>query len=211
MKRTINYRLATQLIGTQLPIFETTTTQGGIIITSSSTDSRTTPVSESFPLPALIGGIAGLLALIVFILVIVIVVVSIKRRNIGKSPSAENDFESTDDQAYDYPDELSRPLPQPETNDHEIQVTTDNDSPDHNYETTMDTVNPAYGITLSASACIPIDTNIAYGMIEVTAAQQQGETPPAPNPTFEDAVYELANCPSVTHPTYKQEVYNPNY
>ncbi len=68
---------------------------------------------------------------------------------------------------------------------------------------------------LSASASIPIDTNIAYGMINpITAtnsAQQQDKTAPATDltVTFEDA--ELANCPSVTHPTYKQEVYNPNY
>ena len=46
--------------------------------------------------------------------------------------------------------------------------------------------------------------------IPTNSAQQQDETPPATNPTFEDALYELANCPSVTHPTYKQEVYNPN-
>ncbi len=63
-------------------------------------------------------------------------------------------------------------------------MTTDNyRAPDHNHETTMDTAaaNPAYyGVTLSASAGIPIDTNIAYGMINpITAtnsAQQQDET-----------------------------------
>ena len=146
---------------------------------------------------ALGAAIGGLLLLILIIVVTSTVCVA-KRKNLKHNQQKNH----TDNQAYDYPDELPpRPLPQPETNDHEIQVTTDNDSPDHDYETTMDTANPAYGI--SASACIPIDTNIAYGMIEVTAtnsAQQQGEKPPATNP---DAIYD---CPSVTHPTYKQEV-----
>ncbi len=47
-----------------------------------------------FPLPALIGGIAGFLALVVLVLVVVIVAVSIKRRKIMKSASLPaNDFQ----------------------------------------------------------------------------------------------------------------------
>ncbi len=110
---------------------------------------------------------------------------------------------------YDYPDELPPPpLPQPRTN--QIQVITNtaynlttlhNDVPaaDATYETTMNTTNPAYGLTLSASAGISIAVN---------SAQQQDETPPATNPTFEDE--EIFYFPCVTHPTYKEEVYNHN-
>ncbi|XP_064396377.1 uncharacterized protein LOC135343303 isoform X2 [Halichondria panicea] len=145
----------------------------------------------TLPLPALIGGIAGILALVVLILVIVIVVVS---RCVAKRKKKNK---HTDDPMYDYPDELPPPsLPQPRTN--QIQVTTNtaydlttlhNDAPDVTYETIMDTTNPAYGLRLSASAGISVDTNISYGIVNpITAksAQQQDETP-ATNPTFEDA------------------------
>ena len=174
--------------------------------TTSSTNSDTTPVTEStFPLPALIGGIAGLLALVVLIFVIVIVVVSIKHRCVAKRKKKQNNH--ANDPTYNYPDELPPPLPQRRTN--QIQVTTI-------YETIMDTTNPAYGLTLSASAGISVDTNIAYDIIKdilITAtngAQQQDETP-ATNPTFEDASdFVINNCPRVTHPTYKEEVYSLN-
>ncbi len=125
---------------------------------------------------------------------------------------------------YDYPDELPPPpLPQPRTN--QIQVTTNtaynlttlhNDVPaaDATYETTMNTTNPAYGLALSTSGGISVDTNISYGIVNpITAnsAQQQDETPPATNSTFEDARdFEVVYFPRVTHPTYKEEVYSHN-
>ncbi len=164
---------------------------------------NTTPEPTQPILTIALGVGLTICVLVCMLLIIVISIVCVAKRKSLQHHQQNN----PDDQAYDYPDELPpHPLPQPETNDQR--------APDHNHETTMDTaaVNPAYGVTLSASASIPIDTNIAYGMINpITATnstQQQDETAPATNPTFEDA---LANCPSVTHPTYKQEVYNPNY
>ena len=119
---------------------------------------------------------------------------------------------------------LPPPLPQPRTN--EIQVTTNtaydlaklhNDAPDVTYETIMDTTNPAYGLTLSASAGLSVDTNISYGIVKdirttaTNGAQQQDETPPATNPTVENTRdSEVVYCPCVTHPTYKEEVYDHN-
>ncbi len=142
------------------------------------------------------GVIAAAVVVVIFIVIILVVIlVSVFIRIRG------NKNNHIDDPMYDYPDELPPPpIPQPRTN--QIQVTTNtayasatllNDAPDVIYETIMDTTNPAYGITLSVSAGISVDTNIAYDMVKDTrttatnSAQQQDETPPATNPTFEDA------------------------
>ncbi|XP_064396374.1 uncharacterized protein LOC135343301 isoform X1 [Halichondria panicea] len=188
-----------------------------VIGTTENVDIELLIQSSAMPILSIaLGGTIGGLLLLISLLIVVIIVCVVKTKSLKQKQQNNH----TDDPMYDYPDELPQhPLPQPRTNDHEIQMTTDNDSPDHNYETTMNTTNPAYGLTLSASAGISVYTNIAYGMVNdipITAtnsAQQQDETPPATNPTFEDGMqydHELANCPSVAHPSYKQEVYDPS-
>ena len=116
--------------------------------------------------------------LVLLLILSVISTVCVARRKSLKQHHQQNNH--TNDQAYDYPEELPPPpLSQPETDDDDIQ---DNDSPDHNYETTMNTTNPAYGLALSASAGISVDTNIAYGMI-TNSAQQEYEVPLMELPT----------------------------
>ena len=116
--------------------------------------------------------------LVLLLILSVISTVCVAKRKSLKQHRQQNN--STNDRTYDYPDELPPPpLSQAETNDHEIQ---DNDSPDHNYETTMNTTNPAYGLTLSTSAGISVDTNIAYGII-TNSAQQEYEVPLMELPT----------------------------
>ncbi len=117
------------------------------------------------------GVIAAAVVVVIFIVIILVVIlVSVFIRIRG------NKNNHIDDPMYDYPDELPPPLiPQPRTN--QIQVTTNtayasatllNDAPDVIYETIMDTTNPAYGLRLSASAGISVDTNISYGIIKDT-------------------------------------------
>ncbi len=128
------------------------------------------------------GVIAAAVVVVLFIVIILVAILVIALFVYIRFRDNKNNH--TDDPMYDYPDELPPPpLPQPRTN--QIQVTTI-------YETIMDTTNPAYGLTLSASAGISVDTNNAYGMVKDTrttatnSTQQQDETPPATNPTFSD-------------------------
>ncbi len=137
--------------------------------TDTTSETTRTPIL-TIALGVTIGG------LVLLLILSVISTVFVARR---KSLKHHQQNKHTNDQAYDYPDELPPPPPpQPETDD-DIQ---DNDSPDHNYETTMNTTNPAYGLALSAGGGISVDTNIAYGMI-TNSAQQQYEVPLMELPT----------------------------
>ncbi len=131
------------------------------------------------------GVIAAVVVVVLFIVIILVAILVIALFVYIRFRDNKNIH--ADDPMYDYPDELPPPPPQPETDNDDIQ---DNDSPSHNYETLMDTTNPAYGLTLSASAGISVDTNSAYGMVKnirttaTNAAQQQDETPPCYQPNL---------------------------
>ncbi len=157
------------------------------------TQTNASPETTQTPILSIaLGGTIGGLVLLILLLIVVIIVCVAKRKSLKQK-------QQIDDPTYDFPHDL-RPPPLPQSRTNQIQVTTNtayasatslNDAPDAIYETIMDTTNPAYGLTLSASAGISVDTNSAYGMVKdiritaTNAAQQQDETPPATNPTFE--------------------------
>ncbi len=175
------------------------------------TQTNASPETTQTPILSIaLGGTIGGLVLLILLLIVVILVCVAKRKSLKQK-------QQIDDPTYDFPHDL-RPPPLPQSRTNQIQVTTNtayasatslNDAPDAIYETLLDTTNPAYGLTLSASAGISVDTNSAYGLtlsagggisvdtnsaygmvkdirtIATNAAQQQDETPPATNPTFE--------------------------
>ncbi len=91
-----------------------------------------------------------------------------KRRKNQQSRTTE------DSPPYDYPEVIPPPL----SETHLTQVINDTDYEypnDVKYESIMNTVNPAYGVNVSANihTSVIVDTNIAYGLIE---SQQQTES-----------------------------------
>ncbi len=151
------------------------------LIVQSLTTNTPSKTTQTPILTIALGVTIGGLVLLLILSVISTVCVA-KRKSLKQHRQQNNHI---DDRTYDYPDELPPPPPpQPETNDNNIQMTTENDSPDHNYETPMNTTytSPAYGLALSASAGISVDTNIAYGMI-TNSAQQEYEAPLMELPT----------------------------
>ncbi len=117
---------------------------------------------------------------------------------VAKRKSLNQNHPTDDDPTYDYPDELP-PLPQPRTN--AIQVTTNTAyalaklALSHTHETTMDTANPAYGLTYDypdelpplpqpRTDAIQVTTNTAYALARLALSHTHEITMDTANPAY---------------------------